>query len=122
MPDSCRARAATLPRLIGQEGSVLMVAAKRPIGKQINRAMGVEAATADWLVQTHQIRSNTLTVVSLARAVTRFTTSTRMEDRRKRDTISAEHCCIDEHPAWKKYCRIKYQAVLEPSPDLPAEG
>lgn len=52
---------------------------------------------------THLIFSNTLTVVSLARAVTRFTTSTRMEDRRKRDTISAEHCCTDGHPAGEKH-------------------
>lgn len=65
---------------------------------------------------THQICSNTLTVVSLARAVTRLTTSTRMEDRRKRDTISKEHCCTEGHPAWKNYCRKRCQAAPEPSP------
>jgi len=71
---------------------------------------------------THQICSNTLTVVSLARAVTRLTTSTRMEDRRKRDTISSEHCCTEGHPAWEKYCRTKYQAAPEPNPTRLGSG
>lgn len=77
------------------------------------------------LSDTHQSRSNTLRAVSLARAVTRLTTSARTEGSRKRETISTEHCCTEGHPVTRKskvgprgHCKAQSIPVTGGSPEV----